>query len=279
MNGGLLFIDKEAGMTSRAVDNAVQRLFHTKKVGHLGTLDPFATGLLIVAVNEATKYLPFLPDEEKTYQARLVLGKATSTGDLTGEAIEEKPVEMPSICQIEDVLRSFLGESTQIQPMTSAIKKDGVSLYKLAHKGIEVEREPRKILVHEIHLLEVNGNEILFEATVSKGTYVRTLGEDIAKRLGTLGHLGSLRRVKVGSIDVSNAIRLNHVEHAEFFLPSDYVPYPRIMLEEGQAKKARNGMRLSFSSESPRILLLDEKGPIAVYEQESGETYRCLRGL
>ena len=268
MDDGLLLIDKEEGVTSRYVDNAIQRLFHTRKVGHLGTLDPFATGLLIVAVNKATKYLQFLPDEEKTYQARLILGKKTATGDKTGEVIDECDVPNLDQTRIQDVLSSFLGESTQIPPMTSAIKIDGVALYKLAHKGKEIERQPRLVSIHEISLLHYEGNIIDFRAKVSKGTYIRTLGEDIASALGTVGYLESLRRLEVGNITLEGAKKLSEVDSSFFKEPSSFVVYPRIHLPFSLGVKARNGVKLTLDSDAEKVLLEDEQGVIAIYEKE-----------
>ena len=278
MDHGLLFIDKEAGVTSRFVDNQIQRLFHTRKVGHLGTLDPFATGLLIVAVGSSTKYLPFLPDEEKTYEAVLRLGVKTDTADLTGTIIEEKEAPNLDKNQIEAVLQSFLGKSTQIPPMTSAIKKDGVALYKLAHKGEEVEREPRPIEIYDIKLLDYSSMEIRFQATVSKGTYIRVLGEDIATALGTIGHLLSLRRLAVGTIGLEGSIPLDEAGEKDLRPAADYVPYKHIELNDEEAKKARNGVALKFDLSDVRILLTHEGNPLAIYEK-CGELYKCLRGL
>ena len=279
MDGGLLFIDKGEGVTSRYVDNALQRLCHIRKVGHLGTLDPFATGLLIVAVGEATKYLPFLPDEEKTYVATLRLGVSTDSGDKTGTVIEEVGVPELQKEQIEAVLRGFLGKSTQIPPMTSAIKRDGTPLYELARKGISIEREPRPIEIYGIELLSIDGKEITFETTVSKGTYIRVLGEDIAKKLGTVGHLVSLRRTRVGNIGLDGATPLESIGDPVFLPPHEYVPYPRIELNGVWLKKARNGVKLPLDTDAPRVLVLGEGNPIAIYEREDGGLYRCLRGL
>ena len=141
-NGGLILIDKPEGMTSREVDNRIGRRFGTHKVGHLGTLDPFATGLLVVAVNRGTKFLPYILDGEKTYQAVLKLGQKNSSGDKTDPIIEEKEVPELDEKKIQDALASMLGKQLQTPPMTSAKKVDGVALYKQAHKGVEVERKP-----------------------------------------------------------------------------------------------------------------------------------------
>lgn len=277
-SSGILLLDKEAGVTSRQLDNLAQRAFHTRKVGHLGTLDPFATGLLLLAVNDATKYLPFLPDEEKTYVASLRLGKATDTGDLTGNETIRKDVPSLDESKIIEVLRSFLGEGTQIPPMTSAIKKDGVALYRLAHKGMEVEREPRPIYIHDIRLLSYQEGVLEFETTVSKGTYIRVLGEDIALRLGTVGHLIALRRTKVGDITLEGSIRASDLPSATLLPAYRFVPYKHIQAKDEEIKKVRNGVPISFNEMDQRLLIMDGETPLAVYEKD-GERYRCLRGL
>ena len=150
---GFILINKRVGVTSRSVDNVIQRLFHTRKVGHLGTLDPFASGLLVIAVNKGCKSLPFLDDSFKTYQATLSLGKSTSTGDLTGEVKEEKEVPVSNVSTIQTIFDSFLGESEQIPPMTSALHHEGKRLYDLSRKGIEIERKPRKIFIKSLKLI------------------------------------------------------------------------------------------------------------------------------
>ena len=279
MNGGILYIDKPSGCTSRDVDNALQRLFRTRRVGHLGTLDPFATGLLIVAVGEATKCLPFYADEEKTYRAKLRLGQSTLTGDYTGEVKEEGPIPALEEMKVQEVLASFLGEYMQVPPMTSATRIDGKHLYELAHKGLEVERVAKKRYVHEIELLSLEGDSLEFFVTVSKGTYIRTLGEDIASRLGTVGHLVSLRRIKVGKTDVKEAIPLEEVQADALRDPYALLPYKKVLLSKEDSEKVKNGVKLSLPYEEERLFLCDQTGKgLAIYEKE-GALYRALRGL
>lgn len=279
MASGILYVDKPAGLTSRALDNAVQKLFHTKKVGHLGTLDPFATGLLIVAVNQGTKSLAYLPDEEKTYQATLFLGKKTSTGDPDGDEIETKEVPSLTIEKIEEALSSFLGASTQLPPMTSAIKKDGIALYELAHRGETVERERRNIFIHDIRLLSYEGNILSFEATVSKGTYIRVLGEDIAEKLGTVGYLTSLRRVKVGDIRVEEAKPLDQIEESSLLDPSFAIALPHVEVDEAKEKDIRNGKAMSLDREEEKILFTRGGKALAVYKKKEKGLYLAERGL
>ena len=199
---GLIFIDKQVGMTSRDVDFQIMKIFGTKKVGHLGTLDPFASGLLVVGVNEGTKLLSAFEESEKTYEAELILGKKTNTGDLTGEVVEEKDVPEIDDRLINVTLKTFLGKSTQTPPMYSAIKVNGRPLYSYARNNETVDVADREIEIRQIALLKYYKEEkkIHFFVTVSKGTYIRTLGEDIAEKLGTVGYLKNLRRLAVNNI-------------------------------------------------------------------------------
>lgn len=272
-------VDKEAGMTSRKVDNLLQKRFLTKKVGHLGTLDPFATGLLIVAVGKATKCLPFLDSSSKTYEAELLLGSKTSTGDLEGEEILRKDPRIHEKQEIEETLSSFLGESTQIPPMSSAIKVDGVALYKLAHKGQEIERKPRKIVISSIRLLSQEGPRIRFEAEVSSGTYLRTLGEDIAERLGEVGHLVSLRRTKIGSVDVRKAKRIAEVSEGDLLSPLPFITLPKIEATEKQSEAVKNGKAMILDSHESEVCLFFQEEALAVYAKGEDGLYRSKRGL
>ena len=279
MMQGILLVDKEAGMTSRKVDNLLQKRFLTKKVGHLGTLDPFATGLLIVAVGKATKCLPFLDSSSKTYEAELLLGSKTSTGDLEGMEILRKDPRIHEKQEIEETLSSFLGESTQIPPMSSAIKVDGVALYKLAHKGQEIERKPRKIVISSIRLLSQEGPRIRFEAEVSSGTYLRTLGEDIAERLGEVGHLVSLRRTKIGSVDVRKAKRIAEVSEGDLLNPLPFITLPKIEATEKQSEAIKNGKAMILDSHESEVCLFFQEEALAVYAKGEDGLYRSKRGL
>ena len=281
MKDGIVILDKEKGVTSRKCDNAFQRLFHTKKVGHLGTLDPFATGLLIVAIGKGCKFLPFLPDEEKTYLASLRLGASSSTGDPEGEI--EEGFDVPELTDKEVVaaLSSFLGESEQLPPMQSAIKIDGKPLYKLAHEGKEIERKKRKIRVSSIRLLSFKDNIIDFSVTASKGTYIRVLGEDIAKKLGTKGYLLSLRRVANGRIGLQYAKKLEEISEDDVLDPTPFLfGYPHVELREDEAIKARNGVRLDLEKDFGEFACLTRGGTaIAIYQKEAGTIYHSYRGL
>ena len=278
MKDGILLIDKPEGMTSRAIDNKIGKILGNRKVGHLGTLDPFATGLLIVGVGKGNKIMSFLPDEEKTYLASLQLGSKTSTGDYTGEVIETKDVPDLGYEEIKTVLSFFLGKQKQIPPMTSAIKVDGTALYELAHQGKEIERKPRDIEVFSIRIVNVDDNILDFIATVSKGTYMRTLGEDIAEKLGTVGHLKALRRVAIGPIGIEKSTPLEEITESSFVDPLPYFSLPCLKIQDDDLNKVKNGMKMALDCSSSEVILVHQGSPIAVYEKE-GNLYRCKRGL
>ncbi len=278
MKDGILLIDKPAGMTSRAIDNKIGKILGNRKVGHLGTLDPFATGLLIVGVGKGNKIMSFLPDGEKTYLASLQLGSKTSTGDCTGEVIETKDVPNLGYEEIKSVISSFLGKQKQIPPMTSAIKVDGTALYELAHQGKEIERKPRDIEVFSIRIVNVNDNVIDFIATVSKGTYMRTLGEDIAEKLGTVGHLKALRRVAIGPIGIEKSTPLEEISESSFVDSLPYFSLPCLAIQDNDLSKVKNGMKMALDCSKNEVILVHQGSPIAVYEKE-GNLYRCKRGL
>ena len=209
---GLLLIDKSKGISSNQALSLVKRMLNPKKIGHTGTLDPLATGLLPICLGDATKFSSFLLDENKTYEADLQLGSISSTGDAEGKIKKINSYKIPSIEKINEILQSFLGESKQKPPMYSALKKDGIPLYKLARQGIEVERDERSIVIKLIDLQLIKGDLITIKVCCSKGTYIRTLGEDIGKKLGTGAYLTSLRRVAVGKIGIHQALTLDDYE-------------------------------------------------------------------
>ncbi|MEI8298776.1 MAG: tRNA pseudouridine(55) synthase TruB [Pseudomonadota bacterium] len=195
---GIVLLDKPLGMTSNQALQRVRRIYNARKAGHTGSLDPLATGVLPLCFGQATKVAGLMLDADKRYQATVALGARTATGDREGAVVERRPVPSLDADQVAAVLAGFLGASTQIPPMYSALKRDGQALYALARQGIEVERPPRAIRIIAIELLSLGPEALEFDVTCSKGTYVRTLGEDIAAALGTTGHLSALRRTDVG---------------------------------------------------------------------------------
>jgi tRNA pseudouridine55 synthase len=213
---GVLLVDKGEDMTSHDVVAVTRRRFNTTKVGHCGTLDPMATGLLIVVIGRGTKIQDLLMAEDKEYQGTLRLGASTTTQDRQGEIIEEKPVPDFTSEQLEAAFAQFRGEFYQLPPMVSAIKKDGVPLYKLARQGKEIEREPR--LVHVIHhqITRTELPAIDFTVQCSKGFYVRTYAHDIGHALGCGAHLSALRRTRSGKFDLARAVTFEQLKHGPF---------------------------------------------------------------
>jgi tRNA pseudouridine55 synthase len=209
---GLLLLNKPPGMTSNRALQRVKRLLHAKKAGHTGSLDPSATGMLPLCFGEATKVCAYLLDADKTYRVTARLGISTDTGDADGQQTGTATVPDLSESDWAAILADFLGESTQVPPMYSALKKDGKRLYELARQGHTVEREPRPLTIHEIELLEVAGTRLVFRVRCSKGTYVRTLVEDIARRAGTVAHTTRLHRESVGDFDAADMLDLDALE-------------------------------------------------------------------
>ena len=208
---GAILIDKPAGPTSHDVVDAIRRKFGIKKVGHCGTLDPNATGLLIIVLGRGTKLSEKLMGDDKVYEGTIKFGVATSSYDVDGEILETKPVPPLALEQLNTLAAEFIGDQMQIPPMVSAIKKDGVPLYKLARKGVEVEREPR--LVHIYNFRFANYAEPLgeFKLACTKGTYVRSIAHELGQKVGCGAHLATLRRSVSGKFDVADATTLDAV--------------------------------------------------------------------
>ena len=209
---GILLLDKPIGLSSNEALQRVKRMYNAQKAGHTGSLDPLASGLLPVCFGEATKLSAFLLDADKSYRTECVLGEKTSTGDAEGEIIETRPIPDFSKAQILEVLDSFVGTIEQLPPMYSALKKDGQPLYKLARQGIEVDRAARNVTIFNINLLANSLNRLTIDVHCSKGTYVRTLVEDIGEKLGCGAYVSSLTRNSVGVFQLRNGIGLSQVE-------------------------------------------------------------------
>lgn len=213
---GIIIINKEKGYTSQDVVSKVKKILNIKKAGHTGTLDPMATGVLPVLLGNYTKLSKYLIEHDKKYIVTLKLGKKTDTGDSEGKVVETHDFILENLEEnnISGILRSFLGESEQIPPMYSAIKVNGKKLYEYAREGKEVALEPRKIIIYEINLIKINkeNQEIEFEVMCSKGTYIRSLCEDIAKKIGTVGYMSNLKRTVVDKFKIEDSITLDELE-------------------------------------------------------------------
>jgi tRNA pseudouridine55 synthase len=267
---GVLLLDKSRDVSSNGALVAVKRLFNAEKAGHTGTLDPFATGLLPLCLGEATKFAQDLLEADKTYEAVLHLGVTTTTADSEGEVLERQDVDVHRE-QIDVLLPQFMGELKQIPPMYSALKRDGKPLYEYARAGITLEREARTITIHELKILDYQSPFLRIHVRCSKGTYIRTLGEDLGLALGCGAHLSELRRTAVGSLQVTNAITLTELTEesedliAQHLQPVDalIVNCPKIMLNEQLATRFMHGQRLSLSKEG--VALPVDQGRVRVY--------------
>lgn len=252
---GIIIINKEKNWTSNDV---VQKVKHVlkEKVGHTGTLDPLATGVLPLLIGKGTLLSKYLINHDKEYIATIKLGKKTSTGDEEGEMIDKKSVtsKMLRDTTIQGVIQTFKGEQTQIPPMYSAIKLNGKKLYEYARKGQKVEIEPRKIKIYNIELIEVSFNkqEITIKVNCSKGTYIRTLCEDIAEKLGTVGYMEDLQRTKVGDFSIKNAIKISEIKNYEknlITVEEFFKNEKSINLDKNQLDKLLNGVKLNTEKE------------------------------
>jgi tRNA pseudouridine55 synthase len=208
---GALLVDKPAGPTSHDVVDAIRRRFCIKKVGHCGTLDPNATGLLIIVLGRGTKLSEKLMSDDKVYEGTMKFGETTNSYDADGELIASLPVPPLTLEQLNEAAAEFIGDQMQTPPMVSAVKKDGVPLYKLARKGIEVEREPRLVHIYNFRFSAYQEPMGLFRLACTKGTYVRTIAHELGQRVGCGAHLAALRRVTSGKFDAAQAIPLETI--------------------------------------------------------------------
>jgi tRNA pseudouridine55 synthase len=262
---GILLIDKPAGISSHDVVNAVRRKLGTRRVGHAGTLDPNATGLLIIAVGPATRFLQYLPLEPKEYVGVVTFGKETNTQDGEGHIVAEKPVPHDLAAQLAEVLPQFEGLIQQIPPMYSAVKKAGKPLYAYAREGKDVERLPRTIHIEEITVENIDGPDVTLRVACSGGTYMRTLAHDMGQTLGCGGYLSALNREKVGKFELQNAIQLDDVGIDHLLPLKDALPpVPVVALNHEQASSIREGRPVSVKSgPSANIAgLLDQNGDV-----------------
>ena len=252
MANGILVIDKSAGWTSQDVAAKLRGVFHERRVGHGGTLDPMATGVLPVFIGRATRAAEFLESAEKEYVAGLRLGVVTDTQDTSGTVLETNSVCVTR-AQLEAALRQFLGPIEQIPPMYSAIKINGQKLYELARRGQEVARRPRSITIHALELLEGEGADWTVRVRCSKGTYVRTLCYDLGRALGCGGCMSSLRRTRAGSFTLAQAVTMQQVldfaagqDPQQRLMPVDavFAAHPPLIVTLGQAAKLKNGAQV-----------------------------------
>ncbi|MXZ13536.1 MAG: tRNA pseudouridine(55) synthase TruB [Candidatus Dadabacteria bacterium] len=245
---GVMILDKPRGCTSAQVLNRVKKAVGAKKAGHTGTLDPFATGVLPVCFDQATKAIPYLGDDIKEYEAEMTLGVSTDTMDDTGTVTGQVSAEHIGRNEVEEVIKGFSGEIMQIPPMYSAAKVSGTKLYALARAGKEIEREPKRVTIEKIRLLHFSYPKATFYVRCSRGTYVRVIASDAGRKLGCGAHLSELRRLRSGPFALSDANSIEDVESGNYnILPLDEVlaGYPRVYLEGSLCESVRNGIPLS----------------------------------
>ncbi|HET7672102.1 MAG TPA: tRNA pseudouridine(55) synthase TruB [Burkholderiales bacterium] len=244
---GALLLDKPVGVSSNRALQAAKKLLGASKAGHGGTLDPLASGLLVILLGEATKFAGPMLDADKEYLASVKLGERTDTGDAEGAVLETRPVSVDD-AQIQAALARFRGAIEQTPPMHSALKRDGVPLYKLARKGETVERKPRRVEIHELELLARRDEVLDLRVRCSKGTYIRTLAEDIGAALGSGGHLAALRRTGSGRFRVDDAVTLEALDRRHVLpLDSLLADLPRAELDAAAEARLRNGQPLKIS--------------------------------
>jgi len=267
----MLLLNKPAGMTSNRALQKVKRLLNARKAGHTGSLDPAATGMLPLCFGEATKICAYLLEADKTYRVTARLGEATDTGDADGKIVETASVPQLERQDWEKLIAAFLGNTTQIPPMYSALKQDGKRLYELARKGITVERKARKIRIHDIQLLEASPNRLVMRVHCSKGTYIRTLVEDIAKAAGTLAHASSLHREKVGDFSADDMLDMSSAATVAAdgpdalrgkLLPADIAlaSWPEVAIDASEAMKFVGGQAVTVQQA--------DEGLVRVYDSQ-----------
>ena len=269
---GILIINKEQGKTSHDIVYKVKKILN-EKVGHTGTLDPNATGVLPLLIGKGTQCSEYLMEHDKIYEVKLKLGIKTDTADIEGNIIEEKNIIEENLKEekVKNVLKSFIGEQKQIPPMYSAIKVNGRKLYEYARKGQTIELKPRNIIIYECELIKIDKSEkeIDFKVHCSKGTYIRSLCEDIAKKLGTVGYMKNLNRVKVGTFSIDNSLTIEQLENNyqnkdfinKYFITIEqlFMERPFIMINEHKMKHFLNGVKLTYKLPDNTYRIYDEQ--------------------
>lgn len=273
---GILAVYKEAGMTSHDVVMRLRKLLHISKIGHSGTLDPDAQGVLLVLIGRATKILPYIEDTDKEYIATMKLGMRTFSDDTSGAVLETK--EIKEITDFNSLLQGFCGKQKQLPPMVSSVRVNGHKLYEYARKGEMVERPYREIEIYEIEALDEK--QLRFRVSCSSGTYIRSLCVDIAKRSDNIGCMDSLIRTRVGRFTYKDCVTLAQVAQGEFQLfpiRDALAHYPFVAYEP--LSDIIQGKRIQLDSEHRQVAIVSKQEVMAIYERESEQCYRCVRGL
>ncbi len=273
---GVLIINKPANMTSRDVVNHICKVFHTKKVGHTGTLDPLATGVLIVCIGKYTKLVDLLTSYDKEYLATMKLGIETDTYDITGQVLKKENVNISPL-KIKEVFANFPKTYEQEVPKFSAVKIGGKKLYEYAREKQEVILPKRKVNIYDLQIKSVKGDLVTFTTKVSKGTYIRSLVMDLAQGLGTVATMSKLCRIKQGSFSIKQAISLNEITiDTELLTLKDLFSYPCLEITDNQYKQVLNGNILKLNREEQNVFLTYQNEIIAIYTKKENGYYKVF---
>jgi len=276
----VILLNKPAGMTSFDAVAKCRRIFHERKIGHTGTLDPEASGLMIILLGKYTKLLPYCVKNHKAYQATLKLGEMTDTEDIWGTIINTKTPSIHTEAEIDNAVQSLTGDILQVPPMYSALKKDGKKLYEYARQGIEIEREARPVHISTLEVEKIDETNYRMNAVVSSGTYIRTLITDFGKQLDELAIMSSLIRTKIEHLSLKDACTFEDLESGVSFLSPIQVIDPTYkIVETDRVMDIKNGKRIKLDIRDPQVIFTSNGELLAAYALQEDGLYHCLRGL
>ena len=276
----VILLNKPAGMTSFDAVAKCRKIFHERKIGHTGTLDPEASGLMIILLGKYTKLLPYCVKNHKAYQATLKLGEMTDTEDIWGTVIDTKTPSIHTSEEIEKAVQSLTGDILQVPPMYSALKKDGKKLYEYARQGIEIEREARPVHISSLKVEKIDEINYRMDAVVSSGTYIRTLISDFGKQLNELAIMSSLIRTKIEHLSLEDACNFEDLESGKGLLsPLQVIDPSYKFVETDQVTNIKNGKRIKLDIIDPQIIFTSNGELLAAYALQEDGLYHCLRGL
>lgn len=276
----VILLNKPAGMTSFDAVAKCRRIFHERKIGHTGTLDPEASGLMIILLGKYTKLLPYCVKNHKAYQATLKLGEMTDTEDIWGTVINTKTPSIHTEAEIDNAVQSLTGDILQVPPMYSALKKDGKKLYEYARQGIEIEREARPVHISSLEVEKIDETNYQMNAVVSSGTYIRTLITDFGKQLDELAIMSSLIRTKIEHLSLKDACTFEDLESGVSFLSPIQVIDPTYkIVETDRVVDIKNGKRVKLDIQDPQVIFTSNGELLAAYALQEDGLYHCLRGL
>ena len=276
----VILLNKPAGMTSFDAVAKCRKIFHERKIGHTGTLDPEASGLMIILLGKYTKLLPYCVKNHKAYQATLKLGEMTDTEDIWGTVINTKTPSIHTETEIANAVQSLTGDILQVPPMYSALKKDGKKLYEYARQGIEIEREARPVHISTLEVEKIDETNYRMNAVVSSGTYIRTLIADFGKQLDELAIMSSLVRTKIEHLSLKDACTFEDLESGESFLsPIQVIDPTYTIVETDRVVDIKNGKRIKLDIREPQVIFTSNGELLAAYALQEDGLYHCLRGL